>query len=158
MVHLSAEQMDLFITAYKIVNSLYINQQPDLLDLFINAYSNIQRFHYAESSTSSSMNTDVVKHKNIIPVRITRRTKVNSQHYTSRHASFSNLVDAGERSSHNAHYTKSNNLHYTLNSRNVNNLKQIEICRQKEMKLRFAVWNARSIAKKAAIVCDINTI
>lgn len=23
------------------------------------------------------------------------------------------------------------------------------------MKLRFAVWNARSIAKKAAIVCDI---
>ena len=76
-------------------------------------------------------------------------------YYTGRHASFSNLVDASERSSHNAHYTKSNNFHYTLNSRNVNNLKQIEICRQKEMKLRFAVWNARSIAKKAAIVCDI---
>ena len=154
MVHLSAEHMDLSITAYKNVNSLYIDQQPDLLDLFINAYSNIQRFHYAESSTSSIMNTDV-KHKNIIPVRITRRTKVNSQHYTGRHTSFSNLVDASERSSHNAHYTKSNNFHYTLHSRNVNNLKQIEICRQKEMKLRFAVWNARSIAKKAAIVCDI---
>ena len=70
MVHLSAEHMDLFITAYKNVNSLYIDQQPDLLDLFINAYSNIQRFHYAESSTSLIMNTDV-KHKNIIPVRIT---------------------------------------------------------------------------------------
>ena len=32
MVHLSAEPMDLFIIAYKIVNSLYIDQQPDLLD------------------------------------------------------------------------------------------------------------------------------
>ena len=42
MVHLSAEHMDLFITAYKNVNSLYIDQQPDLLDIFINAYSNIQ--------------------------------------------------------------------------------------------------------------------
>ena len=112
--HLSPEHMDLFIIAYRNINSLYFNKQPDPMDLFTDAYSNIQRFDYGNNSTSTSliMNTNVVQNNNCIPVRITQRAKAT--HCVHRRVNFSNLVDvsSNQQSSDNINSPKSNDHQY----------------------------------------------
>lgn len=120
---------DLFICAYNNINNSFGSESTDLFDLFINASNNIQNCSSNHSLDMPFLNINFlpVNDQHLpIPVRTTTRSCSQTAGFSTRN--LDNLVCIPTIRTPNKHYLPP--------------------------RVRFGLWNGRSIRNKTTILCD----